>query len=65
MLKFDNVEGYYFNVDNLDERLSHPKFKEYVEHRDYIRYIEQEYDLLDTEQQADESNTLVIHRKIL
>ena len=65
MFKFDNVEGYYFDLDSLIKKFSHPKFKEYVEHRDYIRYIEQEYELLDVQQSADENNTIVIHRRIL
>jgi hypothetical protein len=40
-------------------------FKEYVNHREYIRYVEQKYDLLGVEDQRDDNNEIVITRNIL
>ena len=65
ILKHDKVEGYWTDLDQLYSSLKHPQFKEYVKHREYIRYIEQEYDLLNLDEQSDENNEIVITRNIL
>ena len=65
MLKNDLIDDYSTDFKKLDVSLKHPRFKEYVKHRDYIRYVEQEYDLLNLEEQSDENNEIVITRNIL
>jgi len=65
LLKSDNIDDYWTDFDKLYSELKHPKFKEYINHREYIRYIEQEYDLLSPNDQSDENNEIVITRNIL
>ncbi len=65
ILKSDNIEGHWTDFDKLYAELKHPKFKEYVNHREYIRYIDQEHDLLSFEDQRDDSNEIVMTRNIL
>ena len=65
LLKFDNIDDHYTDFDKLYSELKHPKFKEYVNHREYIRYIEQEYDRLGPNDQGDQNNEIVITRNIL
>lgn len=65
LLKSDNIDDYWTDFDKLYSELKHPRFKEYVKHREYIRYIEQEYDSLSPENQSDENNEIVITRNIL
>ena len=65
LLKFDNINDYWTDFDKLYAELKHPKFKEYVNHREYIRYVEQEYDLLSFEDRKDDNNEIVITRNIL
>ena len=65
ILKHDNIDDYWTDLDKLYSSLKHPRFKEYVKHRDYVRYIEQEYDLLSLDEQNDENNEIVITRNIL
>ena len=65
LLKSDNIDDHWTDFDKLYNELKHPEFKEYVNHREYIRYIEQEYDCLSPEEQSDENNEIVITRNIL
>ena len=65
ILKSDNIEDHWTDFDKLYAELKHPKFKEYVNHREYIRYIDQEHDLLSFEDQRDDSNEIVMTRNIL
>lgn len=65
LLKSDNIDDHWTDFDKLNSKLKHPKFKEYVNHREYIRYVEQEYDLLSVEDQRDDNNEIVITRNIL
>lgn len=61
----DNIDDHYTDWDQLYQQLKHPLFKEYIKHREYTRYIEQEYDLLNADEQNDENNDIVITRNIL
>lgn len=65
ILKSDNIDDHWTDFDKLYAELKHPKFKEYVNHREYIRHVEQEYDLLSFEDQEDDNNEIVITRNIL
>jgi len=65
LLKHDRIDDHWTDLNKLYASLKHPRFKEYVKHREYIRYIEQEYDLLDIKAQSDENNEIVITRNIL
>ena len=65
ILKHDSIDDHWTDFDKLYAELKHPKFKEYVNHREYIRHVEQEYDLLSFEDQEDDNNEIVITRNIL
>ena len=64
-LKTDNIDDYWTDFEKLYAELKHPKFKEYVIHREYIRAVEQEYDLLSFDDQRDDNHEIVITRNIL
>jgi hypothetical protein len=65
LLKYDNIDDHWTDFDNLYSELKHPRFKEYVKHREYIRHVQEWYDLLDPEEQQDENHEIVITRNIL
>lgn len=65
VLKFDNIDNYQVEWETLFTECQDPSFKEYIEHREYIRYIDQEYDLLNADEQNDENNDIVMTRNIL